>query len=254
MMKFLKVFISKFCQRIKVSTQTDDGNAYFVRAKSWADDIYTETIAARNRYRFALLWSIGLISCLLVIIIILIPLEHTVLIVVHRSDSGAVWVEPLRQSYAPKNQAEIESEIVRYVVNRESYSASSYDEQYSLVNLLSSSDVAKQYVQGQSLSNKDSDVNRFGNRGTRTVHIENIIFLDNKVLNRSGRKNVKHHNLAQVDFTITDHDKLTEKTTERPFVALISWFYHGTPRDPESKWRNWSGFTVMRYTVEQRNV
>jgi len=243
-MKFLK----------RKPTQTDETNSYFVRAKSWADDIYTETIASRNRYRFALIWSACLISSLLIIITILLPLEHTELVVVHHSDSGTVWIEPLHKSYAPKKQAEVESDIVRYLINRESYNATSYHQQYSLVNVLSFPAVAKQYMQSQSLSNKNSDVNRFGNSGTRTVHVENVVFLDNVSLNRADRKSRKHHNLAQVNFVVTNHNKLTGKTTRRPLLALISWVYRGTPSDPESKWRNWDGFAVTRYTVEQRNV
>ncbi len=246
-MKFIKHLLGK-------PKQAEADKDYFVQARSWADDIYTEVIASRNRYRFALFWSVGLITCLLILLMMLIPLEHTELIVVHHSEAGTVWVEPLHQSYAPKNKAQIESEIVRYVNNRESYSAISYDEQYSLVNLMSDRSVSKQYIVSQSIGNKNSDINRLGNRGTRVVHVENVIFLDKRSLNKSKYKRGMHHNLAQINFVVRTHDRLTGKTSKQPLVALISWTYHGTPKNPETKWRNWDGCTVTHYSIEQRNV
>ncbi len=253
-MKILKNLINKYKQLFHRAGKNAEPLNYFEKAKSWADDIYTETIASRNRYRTALVASIFLLTGLIVVLIMLIPLEHTTLVIVHHAEDGTVWVEPLHQSYAPRNKAELEGEIVRYISNRESYSASSYHKQYSLVNLMSSSRVAKQYMHSQRYSNKHSYVNRFGNRGIRTVHIDNVIFLDKTSLNRVKHKSDNHHNLAQVNFVVTNHDKLTGKTTKKALLALVSWAYRGTPADPESKWRNWNGFTVTRYTIEQRNV
>jgi type IV secretion system protein VirB8 len=227
--------------------------SYFEKAKSWSNDIYTEAIVSRNRYRAVFIWSLFLMTGLLILIFMLLPLEHTEMIVVHRMDNGTVWVETPHTKYVPKHAAEVKSEIVRYVINRESYSADAYSEQYSLVNLLSSRDVAKHYIQSQNLDNKKAYINRFGHRRIRTVHVENVIFLDRLSLNRPKHKS-SHHNLAQVDFTVTDRNKLTGKTRKHAFLALISWRYRGTPKDPVSKWRDWDGFTVTRYSIDQRNI
>jgi len=227
---------------------------YFVLAKSWADDIYTETIASRNRYKIAFYWTCGITSLLIILLTMLIPFEHTELVVVHHYDDGTVWVEPTHQAYAPINKAQVENEIVRYVINRESYSSASYDEQYSLITLLSNNEIAKQYADEQSFDNKSSPISLLGNHGYRKAHIDNVVFLGNSDFQKRQDKTALQSNLAQVSFRITDYDKITGHGKSVSLTALISWRYRGTPKNPEDMWRNWDGFTVTHYDVEQRNV
>lgn len=250
----LKAKLPKRNQRqVKKAPKAED---YFASAKSWADDIYIATVASRNRYCTAFYWVSGIASCLALAIVMLVPLQHTEYVIIHQTENGIVWVEPLNQKYAPKIKALAESEIVRYVINRESYNPSSYDEQYSLINLLSDAEVADQYGEEQNVNNKNSPINILSNKSYRTVHIENVVFLDKADLQNNKNKKDKrtHTNLAQVNFTITDHDKLADTKHTTPLIALISWTYRGTPQNPENKWRNWDGFTVTRYSVEQRNI
>lgn len=228
---------------------------YFTSARSWADDIYTTTISSRNRYRFAFCLSMGL-SCLLTLSIIgLIPLQHLSPLLIHHYEDGRIMVEPLKQPYAPKNKAQVESEIARYIIQRESYSPSSYDLQYSLINTLSNNKIAKKYMAEQNAHNPNSPINILGNKGYRTVHIDNIVFLDNVSRNKKEEKRGHtHNNLAEVNFTITDHYEMLGKTKSIALSALLSWKYRGTPKKPEDIWRNWNGFTVTHYSIQQRNV
>lgn len=227
---------------------------YFEQAKSWADDMYTSAIASRNRYKTAFYWAAAIASCLALAIMMLVPLQHTELVIVHQADNGVVWVEPSSQEYKPENSAQVESELVRYVINRESYSAASYDEQYSLVTLLSGEEPAKDYMDEQSLNNKYSPINVLGKKGARSVHIENVVFLDSPVTKKSAKKDRKEHkNLAQVNFLVTEHT-ITGKQVSIPLTAIIAWQYKGTPHNPADMWRNFNGFTVTGYVLQQRNL
>ena len=228
---------------------------YFVEARSWADDLYTSAIRSRNRYQLAFFVAMGLAILLAIAVDGLIPLQHMEPLLVNHYEDGRVSVEPLKQPYAPTRPVEVESEIVRYVINRESYDASSYDTQYSLINLMSSREVAEQYIHAQSIDNQHSPINDLGNHGFRSVHVDNVVFLD-AARNNKGKPTAQqtHHNLAQVNFTVTDHFKNSAHETTTALTALVSWGHQGTPRDPNDRWRNWDGFTVTRYTVEQRNV
>ncbi len=184
----------------------------------------------------------------------LVPLQHMEPLLVNHYEDGRVSVQPIKQPYAPTNPAQVESEIVRYVINRESFDPTSYDMQYSLVNLLSSNFVAKEYRHTQSSAQTNSPINRLGTHGFRTVHVDSVIFLDTE-LNNNDKANTKHHhNLAQINFSITDHDRNSVLQKSKAFTALISWQYQGTPSDPGDQWRNWDGFTVTRFTKQQRNV
>jgi len=110
---------------------------YFVEARSWADDMYTAAIISRNRYKLAFFVAMGLAVLLTIAINGLIPMQHMEPLLVNHYEDGRVSVQPMKQPYSPTNQAQVESEIVRYVINRESYDPSSYDTQYSLINLMS---------------------------------------------------------------------------------------------------------------------
>ncbi len=224
---------------------------YFCAAQSWADDRY-EAVRLRSQYY---LWSflavLGLALLLSIALICLIPLRHIEPLLVNHYTDGRVSVTPLQQSQLVHNEALVESELVRYVINRESYDMTSFHEQYALINLLSSEAVARQYRLAQSIHNKASLINHLGNTSYRSVHIDSVVFLD-----RKGKRKNKHdsYNLAQVNFVITDHDKTTEQKKTQPLTALISWRYVGVPTSLDDRWRNWDGFVVSRYSVQQRNA
>lgn len=229
--------------------------SYFVEAKSWADDLYTSAIISRNRYKYAFFIAMGLSVLLAIAIDGLIPLQHMEPLLINHYEDSRVSVLPIKQPTAPLNQAQVESDIVRYVINRESYDPSSYDTQYSLIHLLSNNEVAKEYRDVQSMNDPHSPINQLGDRGFRTVHVDSVIFLDSVIKNKHQPPSQQtHDNLAQINFTITDHFKHSAIQKTNAFTALIAWTYRGTPDDPEDRWRNWDGFTVTRYTVEQQNV
>lgn len=228
---------------------------YFVEARSWADDLYTSAIISRNRYKYAFFIAMGFSVLLAIAMDGLIPLQHMEPLLINHYQDGRTSVLPMKQPYAPLNQAEVESDIVRYLINRESYDPSSYDTQYSLIHLLSDNEVSREYREVQSTSDPHSPINTLGDRGFRTVHVDNVIFLDS-VLNNKNKPSSQqtHNNLAQIDFTITDHVNNSAIRKTKALTALMAWRYEGTPEDPEDRWRNWNGFTVTRYTVEQRNI
>lgn len=228
---------------------------YFVEARSWADDLYTSAIISRNRYKLAFFVAMGLAILLAIAVDGLIPLQHMEPLLVNHYQDGRVSVQPMKQPYAPTNPAQVQSEIVRYVINRESYDPSSYDAQYSLTNLMSNTAVAKQYIGVQSTGNKHSVINVLGHHGWRSVHVDSVVFLDS-TLNNKGKtpSQQTHYNLAQINFAMTDHFKNSARQKTKALTALVSWDYRGTPSDPNERWRDWDGFTITRYTVEQRNV
>ncbi len=239
----------------QVTTTMADAN-YFTLARHWADDVYTSAVVSRNRYQLAFFAMCVLSALLTIAIIMLVPTQHLEPLLVNHYSDGRVSVTPLKQNNAPINNAQVQSDIVRYVINRESYSAQSYDAQFSLVELLSTPSVTAQYLTAQKADNKHSPIHTLGKTGVRSVHVDNVLFLDRAALNQSKNATdnapAAHHNLAQVNFTMTNH--LDGNTNTIPLTAVISWTYHGTPTDPQQRWRNWDGFSVTAYRVQQRNV
>lgn len=226
---------------------------YFKEAASWADDLYISVVASRNRYRFFLYLSLVFIGLFALCIAMLIPSQHIEPLIIHQYDDGRVSVERMVSNYRPSNQAEVKADIVRYVIARESYDVIGYDHQYRLTSLLSDDAVDRQYSVIQSVTNGHSPINRLGKKYYQTVHVDNILFLDNQGLNK--KRDHSHNNLAQVDFLVSTHSLLTGKTVTHPYTSLISWRYRpGSFTDPDSRWMDWNGFTVTKYELTQRSV
>lgn len=238
---------------MKTNTKNLSPNDYFKRAKSWADDNFGRVHQSRNRYQLAFLVAMGLNIIAIIAVTVLVNYQTLVPMLVHHYDNGIVTVEPLTQANAPLNKAQVESDIVRYITNRESYDLSSYRAQFDLINLLSNSLVNNEYVQEQENSNKDAPINVLGTNASRQVHIYSINFLDSSLFNEKDIT-TNHDNVAEVVFTLTDTEKSGGKSKEQHFSALISWQYVSPSSSPAERWHNWDGFQVTRYTKNLRNV
>ena len=229
-------------------------SSYFHQACSWAEDKFGLIEASRARYQLAFIIAMSAVICLAIVLMMLLPLKSVQTIAVHHYDNGVTTVEAQNNTPAI-NQVQIESDIVRYVINRESYDVSSYQPQFELINLLSSNDVANQYEAEQSTRNPFAPINQLGTKVTRAVHVYSINFIDEARLNKGERKAKQtHHNLAEVVFSIKDKDKATLKENEQAFTALISWHYLKPSNSIEERWKNFDGFEVTRYSKAQRNL
>jgi len=240
-------WIKTFKQKYFASQSRDLDKTYFQQANDWSDDYYLAICGSRNRYRTAffcvLLCCVALTFC----ISILVPMQHFEPLLVHHYESGAVHIEPIQSKQLPLSTAQTESDIVRYIVNRESYSHFSFSHQYDLVNLLSSEKVSVQYQHDQNPDESYAFLSRFSDKYSRIIHIESIIFL-----NDSRSENQK--NLAEVNFTATVTNLHTGHQSEKNYVATLSWVYQGIPKSLSTRWQNWSGFTVTNYQVSQRSL
>ena len=236
-----------------MKTNNVSPNEYFKRAKSWADDNFSRIQQSRNRYQLAFVLAMGLNIIAGIAVTILINYQTLVPMLVHHYDNGVVTVEPLTQVNAPLNKAQVESDIVKYIINRESYDLSSYRAQFDLINLLSNGAVSNEYVQEQEKSNKEAPINTLGTTASRSVHIYTVNFLDSTLFNEQDLT-TNHNNVAEVVFTVTDTEKSGGKSKDQHFSALISWQYVTPSSSPAERWLNWDGFHVTRYTKNLRNV
>lgn len=231
----------------------DHLNRYFKRARTWADDNFGRLEQSRNRYQAAFLSAMGLNVMALCALVMLSHYQTIVPMLVHHYENGVTTVEAMDNSAAPINQAQVESDIVRYMQFREAYDISGYRTQFEMVHLLSNNQVAKEYVKEQEASSPDSHLKNLGEHTKREIHIYSINFLDSILANEKDiHKN--HHALAEVVFSLTDTDKNTGKTSTKHFNAMISWRYTRAPDSPETRWKNWDGFEVTRYSKQARSV
>ncbi len=237
-----------------MQNKSNKDKEYFKLAQDWHFERCEVAKINANRWFVCFLISCAINICLSTAIIVLTPLKTLVPLVIHQNSiTGEAWVEKPSLQYVPANDAQTQSDIVRYVTNRESYTAADLNQRFHLVTLLSNHDVAKAYASFQSNNNKSSPVNILSTTGTRTVHIEDIVFIANQNIDEPHRFNEPSSNLAKVDFVTTTTDQNGIKKTDA-YVATIGWFYKGLPTNENDAWENWNGFTVTTYRVDERNI
>lgn len=236
--------------------KTQQKETYYEQACSWADDRFGGIEASRNRYRFAFMTAMILSTILTLALTIMMPLKQLEPIIIHHYENGITTAERLMHDLPKASQAQIESDLVRYVIQRESYDVTSYRAQFELIHLLSTSSVASEYDKTQRSSNKESPVNQLGTQVSRSVHVYSANLIDQEQFNDKEQKGRKrnHHDLAEVVFSIQDRNKTTGTETKHHYTALISWHYTGIPTSPDARWKNWNGFEVTRYSIQQRNI
>jgi type IV secretion system protein VirB8 len=208
-------------------SRKQEQNTYFKQAKSWSDDVYGSVVQSRNRYQAAFISMLLINAFAMLAVVSLAHRQVLTPLLIHHYSNGITTAELMTKDNAPRNQAQVESDLLRYLSNRESYEVAAYSSQYALVSLLSNEAVASQYSQEQAQSFKDKP-------------------------NTVGEP--PHHNLAEIVFTLTDRDKATGHSVEKQFTALIGWEYTTPPTDPGLRWQNWDGFLVTSYSKQARNI
>lgn len=227
---------------------------YFEMGKDWFYDRYEASQVQANRWFLAFIGASCAVVALTICLTVLLPLKTLVPLVVHQNkETGEVWINKPKTPFVPETDAQTQADIVRYVASRESYSGADINQRFHLVMLLSNSTVGKNYANDQSNSNKSAPVNVLGREGTRSVQVEDIVFIDKAGTQELRRFKNRPENLAKVDFVTTTTDASGMKKNES-CVATIGWVYEGIPQNQQDAWDNWNGFKVTTYRVDPRNI
>ena len=225
-------------------------NAY-ASAQDWAYDRYHSQAVIADRWQLAFWIQLILSLILAIAIIIILPLKSWEPIVIQRNtQTGEVWVDSPHTQHLPALASEVESDLVRYVIARETYAHQDAGARYQQVRYSSSPEVIKIYENLFSNTNLHHLQSLYGDSGMRTIKVEDVVFLTSPESASIHQANT--HNLAKIDFITTDTQGQTSK--EQYWVATISWEYLGTPTTKAAAWSNWNGFTVTYYRVDQRNI
>lgn len=251
MMLPFKKWINQLKPKNKISNSEQSTCDYFQTATSWADDMTVELIDSRQRYR---LGFYGMLLCTALLAITIVVLDSTQtfhFVVLEHWPDGSVTEHTQLNNKRLFQTSLIKSELVKYVVNRESYHPSTYEQQYHSIIRLSNAKVAKEYQFSQSRQNKTAPIKVLGNHGTRRVTIQPpIVFYDRKTRAHDNQ----HKNIAVVNFSVVERNHISGKITTTPLAATIQWTHLGAPTNPKAALENWDGFTVTHYVLEPRNV
>lgn len=231
-----------FIKEKKVKKESDKQN-YFERAKTWADEIFTNAEVSKNRWFFAFTVMSAISVLLLIVIVLMMPLKTTQLAMVHeRNDGTWDYVTIHNQKEILQDWNQTKADIARYINVREGYEPHNIVSDNEFIKILSNRLVYQQYIDEQEAP--ESFLNTIADKGYAKVKMVSIARLSEK--NDTGL--LKKINQAIVVFDVTIYT--AKKTKTYRYTANIGWDYI----EPENKSQevllnNPFGFTVTNFQI-----
>lgn len=226
---------------------------YFNAASNWALDRVEHLTVTANRWQAAFCGMLVCLLCTVIALMCLMPLKTLEPIIIQKDlQTGEVFVSPGEPSNTKRSIQQIKSDCARYVMARETYSMVDEEVRYRQVQYMSSREAFQPYVEERRASNPKSFEALLGEKGLRTVKVENVVLLDSSDPSLGSKRRALIQPIARVDFITTE--TLHSQVIKTKWVATIKFTYFGTPDTVEAAWANWDGFTVTSYRVDESNI
>ncbi|MBE7220186.1 MAG: hypothetical protein INR64_17080 [Caulobacteraceae bacterium] len=220
------------------STATDAEKrrqGYYAEAASWSADTHGALRASRR-----VAWWVAGGACVVaaleaLALAALMPLKTVVpyTISVDRQTGYVETVRPLAPGAISQDAAVTQSNLVQYVLARETFDATDLRDNYRKTLLLSAGPAREDYLRLMQKTTPDSPLNLYGPQTTVSVQVESVSLLTPTT--------------ALVRFTTTRHDAGAQTGTVQPYVAAIAFRYTSAPATQGERFTNPLGFQVTRY-------
>jgi type IV secretion system protein VirB8 len=214
-------------------------DAYFVKARSWDEDIHAALRASRNRAWIMAIMSMSVAVLAVLCLILMLPLKTAVpyVITLDKATGYLEVTKGLHEGMLHEDQAVTESNLVRYVHARESYlpSRDVIAKNYEFAALMSDEQALTEY---QQLWNGDNPKNPsiiYGPKTNVDVIIKSVAFLNDHT--------------AQIRFI--REEKRGDLVTRSHWNAVAVYRYTQKPMRMEGRFMNPLGFKVTNYRIYQ---
>lgn len=229
----LKKSQKKKVQRPKPTKQNliEDG-------KTWDNDINARLRSSKNRAWFIALVMSGVAGLSLLSLLAALPLKQVELrvISVDKSTGYTEIVKTVDKGNLSEDEAITQSNIVKYVVSRETYDPQDVEENFYEVTAMSTDGALLDYQAiWTNSSTTETPSEQYGFDTTKSVQIKNISFLAPKTV--------------QVRFLINVNSPAGLEVEHK--VAVMSFDYVQRPTKLEQIFQNPLGFKVSKYRVDQ---
>lgn len=214
--------------------------AYIDESNAWDIDVYQRAQSRAKLWGIVALVAIGFSGLCLIVVMMLIPLKTVEPFVVKvDSLSGIVEVvQPLEEGSLSESEAVVKYFVNKYINAREGYLFDRYKADYKIVQKLSNKDVASEYHEGFHPSNDNSPLNVLQDKGTTSITIRNLSFLDEDT----------------VSVPVVRTTKVSTKKTESQDVITLSFQFVQTPQSESDRLINPLGFQVTAYRVDEQLI
>ena len=212
-------------------------------AREWEYFAHAALEVERNRWFVATLVAGMLATAALAALAMLLPLEKLVpLAVTVDSRTGLVTSVEYGRNAKELTQKEAiqRSDVVKYVVARETYDPLDLSTNAKLVRVMSDGTVLRQYEEEGSPYNEASAMQRYGTRVRRRIEVTTVLPLPNA------------ENIFQVRYVaIEEVTGAQAAPVERAYVATVRFRYSDRPLSNEDRILNPLNFRAVGYRTDQ---
>ena len=220
---------------LKRNTSRD---AYYAEGASWAADVHGALRASRR-----IAWWVAGCACAVagleaLALAALTPLKtvEPYAISVDRQTGYVETVRPLAPGAMSQDTAVAQSNLVQYVLARETFDATDLREAYRKVTLWSAGDARDQYIRLMRKTTPESPLNLNGPHTLVSVSVESVSLLTPTT--------------ALVRFQTTRQDPGGSVGEVRPWVAAITFRYSNAAMSMGDRFLDPLGFQVTRYRLD----
>ena len=218
-----------------VKSQADRRQGYYAEAASWSADTHGALRASRRVAWWAAAGACVIAALEALALAALAPLKTVVpyAITVDRQTGYVETVRPLAPGAISQDQAVTQSNLVQYVLARETFDATDLRSAYGKVMLWSAGGARADYQRIMQRTTPDSPLNLYTPTTTVSVTIKSVSLLSATT--------------ALVRFDTTRRDAGATTGQQQSWVAAIAFRYTSAPLTQAERFTNPLGFQVTRY-------
>lgn len=218
--------------------------------RDWASDKYQNVLVQRNVLALVALAALVVSFIAVLSVYSLTPLKSVepYLLTIDEKTGYTQKVEPISRNRYASNEAVDRYFLSKYVLARESYTASLLKHNINIVRVMSAQPVFYRYRALVSPENPKSLPAILKDNGTREVRIRSISYIQNPAI--SGKSAVTPTKIAQVRFVVYDSFVGSNLPPEE-LVATISFEYAELDLTEAEQLINPLSFTVTSYQVQR---
>lgn len=210
---------------------------YYKQGQSWEHSIYAGLRSSKNRAWIVALISLATALCSVLCLALLLPLKtyEPYVITVDRDTGYTHMTQPLTKGTLSEDEALTESNLVRYVIMRESYNPHILRENYKTIALLSDKKALQEFEELWSAESPNNPSKKLGLKSTIDAKIKSVSLLNEHTAQ------VRYMTRLRKDNTIH----------AAHWNAIITFRYTQKPMKMIERFTNPLGFQVISYRKSQ---
>jgi len=208
---------------------------HFDNGKTWENEVIANALRSKKHAWIITLLSLGLALISTVTLFFIFPLK-TVIPYVVTVDKTTGYVETTKELYSSgisEDKAVTESNLVKYISNREQYNPAVLKENYNVISLMSGKQALKEYQSLWAAQNPENPSIKYGSKTTIDIKIKSIQFITDKI----ATVRFKREKRTNDQFIVSD------------WVATIEFKYSQKPMKTKDRFSNPLGFQVINYRL-----